>query len=88
MTITLAADELLCQRFHLTPNEARAVIAAYGARAEIHCAAVAQRLAGELRLLTGARLAHHHQDIPALTLAKDEAIKHLMLTERPCRIPA
>lgn len=82
MTIVLETDEVLCQRYGLSPAEARAVIAEHPSDPDRHCAAVAARLADDLYLLTGSRL-HGARNIPAMALAKNEAIKDLMFTERP-----
>jgi hypothetical protein len=79
---TLAAqvsdDEMLCRRYGLSPDEALGVIASFGHQADDHCAVVARRLRGELVALTGITI-QAGRNIPALVMAKDEAVRDLML---------
>lgn len=84
---TLAAqvspDEMLCRRYGLSPVEAANVIDRFGHQADDHCALVARRLRDELLSLTGITV-QAGRNIPALVMAKDEALRDLML--RPDRI--
>lgn len=68
-------------RYGLSVGEARSVQALFGHQAEDHCEAVVRRLRADLKRIRGADIVLCC-DIPALTLAKHEAVRELMFTAK------